>query len=90
MTRPAPRWRRAKEQNTIALLPQGFRGGANSAGGRMDGIIKHGLEKFLDDVLAAANQQIGVPGVLKPSHISLAGHSAGGHKGINEALANTR
>jgi hypothetical protein len=80
---------KGKEQNTIALLPQGFRGGANSAGGRMDGIIKHGLEKFLDDVLAAANQQIGVPGVLKPSHLSLAGHSAGGHKGINEALANT-
>jgi hypothetical protein len=80
---------KGKEKNTIALLPQGFRGGAHTAGGRMDGIIKYGLEKFLDDVLAEANKQIGVPGVLKPSHISLAGHSAGGHKGINEALANT-
>jgi len=80
---------KGKEKNTIALLPQGFRGGAHSAGGRMDAIIKYGLEKFLDDVLAAANLQIGAPSALTPRHISLAGHSAGGHKGIHEALANT-
>jgi hypothetical protein len=80
---------KGKEKNTIALLPQGFRGGAHSAGGRMDAIIKYGLEKFLDDVLAAANLQIGAPSALKPHHISLAGHSAGGHKGIHEALSNT-
>jgi hypothetical protein len=80
---------KGKEQNTIALLPQGFRGGAHTAGGRMDGIIKNGLDKFLDDVLAVVNQQIGVPGALTPNHISLAGHSAGGHKGIHEALSST-
>jgi hypothetical protein len=78
---------KGKEKNTIALLPQGFRGGANTAGGRMDAIIKNGLEKFLDDVLAEVNKQTGVPGGLKPNHISLAGHSAGGHQGIHQALA---
>ncbi|HZJ68051.1 MAG TPA: hypothetical protein VFD36_31325, partial [Kofleriaceae bacterium] len=80
---------KGKEKNTIALLPQGFRGGGGTAGGRMDAIIKYGLAKFLDDVLAAANVQIGVPGTLTPKHISLAGHSAGGHKGIHESLSNT-
>jgi hypothetical protein len=79
---------KGKEKNTIALLPQGYRGGNNTPGGRMDGIIKHGFEKFLDDVLAAANLIIAVPTALTPRHISLAGHSAGGHKGIHESLAN--
>lgn len=80
---------KGKEKNTIALLPQGFRGGAHTAGGRMDALIKNGLEKFLDDVLAEINKQVGVPAGLNPNHISLAGHSAGGYQGIHQALAKT-
>jgi len=80
---------KGRETNTIALLPQGYRGGNNTAGGRMDAIIKHGLEKFLDDVLAEVNKQVAVPGGLSPNQISLAGHSAGGRQGIHQALSNT-
>ena len=77
----------AKAKNTIAILPQGVRGGGGSNGGQMPAMMGKGsLPKFLDDILAMLGAKIGLEGDITPTHLSLAGHSAGGYQGIDEAL----
>ena len=78
----------AKAKNTVAILPQGVRGGGGSKGGQMPAMVGKGsLPKFLDDILAIMGPKLGIDGAVTPRHISLAGHSAGGYMGMHEALS---
>lgn len=74
--------------NTISLVPQGWIGGAGDRdkheGGYMRA-LEGGLPAFLDSLLPQVAKDLGLP-ALTPAHIGLAGHSAGGYKGINESL----
>jgi len=47
--------------------------------------LEGGLQPFLTSLLPSIAKDVGQP-KLTPAHIGLAGHSAGGYKGINEAL----
>ena len=74
--------------NTISLVPQGWIGGAGDRDKHEGGYMKAlegGLPAFLDSLLPQVARDLGLP-ALTPAHIGLAGHSAGGYKGINESL----
>lgn len=73
----------AKAKNTIALIPQGDNGGGMKALEMKGG----GLPSFLDDLLEQVADHFNMKGKLDPAHIALAGHSAGGYKGVHEALS---
>jgi hypothetical protein len=78
-------------KNTIAILPQGVIGGSGDRGKHEGGYMKAlegGLPGFLNSLLPQVAKDIGQP-ALAPAHIGLAGHSAGGYVGINEALGDT-
>ncbi|HEV7554688.1 MAG TPA: hypothetical protein VGO00_04480, partial [Kofleriaceae bacterium] len=62
-------------KNTIACLPQGVH---SDSSGAMPGLAKLGFEAFTDLLLGEIATQLG-KSKLTPSHISLAGHSAGGY-----------
>jgi hypothetical protein len=80
----------AKALNTVVLLPQGAHGGRKQHGGRMPALRDGGsLPSFVDDILAEIAGKVpikGDPGPVVPAHIALAGHSAGGYEGVNDAL----
>ncbi|HEX3477287.1 MAG TPA: M15 family metallopeptidase [Kofleriaceae bacterium] len=83
---------RARDKNTIAVLPQGVSGRApkrkdrSDEGGYMKGLQgADSLPAFLAGTLRALTEQIG-GGPLAPGHISIAGHSAGGYQGVHSAL----
>ncbi len=77
-----------KATNTIAILPQGIRG-TGKTGGQMPAMIGagKGFEPFLDHILEALAMKMAISGKLEPKHIALAGHSAGGYQGIDEAMS---
>ncbi len=77
----------ARAKNTIAILPQGIDG--VKGGGDMKGLDpkKGGLVGFLDEILDATATKLGRTDKVRPHHIALAGHSAGGYMGVHEALS---
>lgn len=84
----------AKAPNTIAMFPQGIRGKRKNDGGRMGGLQpkndqerkdKNAFPLFIDEALGKVAALLKMPG-LAPRHIALAGHSAGGYKGVQDAL----
>jgi hypothetical protein len=86
----------AKALNTLAMLPQGVRGDDSNDGGRMDALQpktkqelkdKNALPLFIDEILARVAEHLQKTGTLAPNHIGIAGHSAGGYKGVNDALS---
>jgi len=62
-------------------------GGAMAALKPTDKKEKNAFPKFLDAILMQVAAHLGRVGALKPHHIGLAGHSAGGYEGIHDALA---
>ncbi|HEY0195368.1 MAG TPA: SH3 domain-containing protein [Kofleriaceae bacterium] len=77
-------------KNTITLVPQGVigRGGDRKTheGGYMKAIATGGLDAFIHSLLPQIAGDIG-QATLTPAHIGLAGHSAGGYKGMQESLS---
>ena len=81
--------RQAQNQNTIAILPQGVIA-ENEAGTKNDGgymaALQQGLPTFLDQVLKQVGADLQIAD-LKPGHIGISGHSAGGYAGVHDALS---
>jgi hypothetical protein len=84
----------AKAPDTIVMLPQGIRGDKDNDGGRMGGLQPQNKQEkkdrnafplFVDEALAEVAKRL-KSAKLEPRHIALAGHSAGGYKGIQDAL----
>jgi hypothetical protein len=87
--------KQAKAPNTLAMLPQGVRGDQDNDGGRMDALKpqnkqerkdKNTFPLFLDEILVKVAKELKITGAIAPNHIALAGHSAGGYKGVYDAL----
>ena len=80
--------RQAQNKNTIAILPQGVIA-ENEPGTKNDGgymaALQQGLPTFLDQVLKQVGADLQLA-ELRPGHIGIAGHSAGGYAGVHDAL----
>lgn len=74
----------ARNQNTIAILPQGNIGRNDEQGGHM-AVLEAGLPAFLTSILGPLAADLHMDS-LAPGNISLSGHSAGGYEGMAHAL----